>query len=220
MIPLGDASRRTLSFPIVTAGLICVNAFVFVLELIGGDDFINAYSMLPADVVSGQHVYTLFTSMFMHAGWEHIIGNMVFLWAFGPEVEDAMGGARYVIFYLLGGLASSAAEIAIDPSSTIPSLGASGAIAAIMGAFVITYPRDQIKSVLLIGWFARVTLVPALVFIGVWFLTQLFSEVGTVAGVQSDGVAYMAHIGGLIFGAATARLFEAGHDRTATALEV
>src|SRR5579859_1268538 len=217
MIPLGDASRRMVSFPIVTAGLICVNAFVFVLELIGGDDFVNAYSMVPADVVSGQHLYAVFTSMFMHAGWEHIIGNMVFLWAFGPEVEDAMGGARYLIFYLLGGLASSAAEIAIDPSSTIPSLGASGAIAAVMGAFVITYPRDQIKSVLVIGWFARVTLVPALVFIGVWFLMQLFSEAGTIASAQSDGVAYMAHIGGIAFGAATARLFEFGRPRTADA---
>ncbi len=217
MIPLGDASRRTLSFPIVTAGLICVNAFVYVLELIGGDDFINAYSMVPADIVSGQHVYTVFTSMFMHAGWEHIIGNMVFLWAFGPEVEDAMGGARFLMFYLLGGFASSAAEIAMDPSSTIPSLGASGAIAAVMGAFVITYPRDQIKSLLVIGWFVRVTLVPALIFIGLWFVAQLFSEVGTIAGAQSDGVAYAAHIGGLIFGAATARLFEAGHPRTSTA---
>jgi membrane associated rhomboid family serine protease len=183
MIPLGDASRRTVSFPIVTAGLICVTAFVFVLELIGGDDFVNAYSMVPTEVVSGQHLYTVFTSMFMHAGWEHIIGNMVFLWAFGPEVEDAMGGTRYLIFYPLGGLASSAAEIAIHPSSTIPSLGASGAIAAVMGAFVITYPRDQIKSVLMIGWFVRVTLVPAVVFIGIWFVMQLFSEVGTVAGV-------------------------------------
>jgi rhomboid family protein len=217
MIPLGDASRRTVNFPIVTAVLICVNAFVFVLELFGGDDFINFYSMVPADVVSGQHLYTVFTSMFMHAGWEHIIGNMVFLWAFGPEVEDAMGGARYLLFYLLGGLVSSAAEIAFDPSSSIPSLGASGAIAAVMGAFVITYPRDQIKSVLLIGWFARVTLVPALVFIGVWFLMQLFSEVGTVAGVESDGVAYMAHIGGLVFGAVTARLFEGGGNRTSSA---
>jgi rhomboid family protein len=216
MIPLGDASRRTVRFPIVTAGLICANAFVFVLELIGSDDFINTFSLVPADIVSGQHLYTLVTSMFMHAGWEHIIGNMVFLWAFGPEVEDAMGGGRYLMFYLLGGLASSVAEIAIDPSSTVPSLGASGAIAAVMGAFLITYPRDQIKSILVIGWFARVTLVPALVFISLWFLVQLFSEVGAVAGVQSDGVAYMAHIGGLIFGAATARLFEAGHRQTSS----
>src|SRR5579859_3942778 len=217
MIPLGDASRRMVSFPIVTAGLICVNAFVFVLELLGGDDFVNTYSLVPADVVSGQHLYTVFTSMFMHAGWEHIIGNMVFLWAFGPEVEDAMGGARYLMFFLLGGLASSVAEIAIDPSSTVPSLGASGAIAAVMGAFLITYPRDQIKSILVVGWFARVTLVPAVVFIGLWFVVQLFSEVGTVAGVQSDGVAYMAHIGGIVFGAATARLFEVGHRQTSSA---
>jgi len=217
MIPLGDASRRTLSFPIITAGLIVTNVFVFVLELIGGDDFVNAYSLVPADVVSGQHLYTVFTSMFMHAGWEHIIGNMLFLWAFGPEVEDAMGHPRYLVFYVLGGLAATLAEIAVDPTSTVPSLGASGAIAAVMGAFVITYPRDQIKSLLMVGWFVRVTLVPALVFIGVWFVLQLFSEVGTIAGLESDGVAYMAHIGGLVFGAATARLFEGGRTRTLTA---
>ena len=217
MIPLGDASRRTLSFPIVTAGIIVTNAFVFVLELIGGDDFVNAYSMVPADIVSGQHVYAVFTSMFMHAGWEHIIGNMVFLWAFGPEVEDAMGHARYLGFYLLGGLAAALAEILGDPTSTMPSLGASGAIAAVMGAFVITYPRDQIKSLLIIGWFVRVTVVPALVFIGIWFLTQIFSEAGSIGGAQSDGVAYMAHIGGIVFGAATARLFEVGRPRTADA---
>jgi len=213
MIPLSDASRRPRSFPIVTAGLIVANAIVFVFELIGGDDFVNAYSLVPADVLSGQHVYTVLTSMFMHAGWEHIIGNMVFLWAFGPEVEDAMGGLNYLIFYLLGGLAASAAEIALDPTSTIPSLGASGAIAAVMGAFVVTYPSDQIRSVLVIGWFVRVTLVPALAFIGLWFVMQLFSEVGTVAGLQSDGVAYMAHIGGLVFGAVTARMFESGGRR-------
>lgn len=217
MIPLSDASRRTVSFPIVTAGLICVNAFVFLLELVGGDDFINAYSLVPADVVRGQHLYTVLTSMFLHAGWEHIIGNMVFLWAFGPEVEDAMGSARYLVFYLLGGLAATFAEVALDPTSTIQSLGASGAIAAVMGAFVITYPRDQIKSVLLIGWFARVTFVPAILFIGVWFVLQLFSEVGTLSGVESDGVAYMAHIGGLVFGAAAARLFEAGRNQSSTA---
>ncbi len=210
MIPLGDASRRPLNFPIVTAGLIVTNAVVFLFELIGGDDFINAYSMVPADVISGQHVYTVFTSMFMHAGWEHIIGNMVFLWAFGPEVEDAMGSVKYLIFYLLGGLAASAAEIALDPTSTVPSLGASGAIAAVMGAFVVTYPADQIRSLLVIGWFVKVTVVPALVFIGLWFVMQLFSEVGTIAGLESDGVAYMAHIGGLVFGAVTAKAFESG----------
>jgi membrane associated rhomboid family serine protease len=104
MIPLGDASRRPLSFPVVTAGLITINCFVFLLGLIRGDDFANAYSMVTADVVSRQQLYTVFTSMFMHAGWEHIIGNMVFHWALGPEVEDAMGHGCYLVFYLLGGL--------------------------------------------------------------------------------------------------------------------
>jgi membrane associated rhomboid family serine protease len=210
MIPLGDASRRTVSLPIVTAGLIAVNAFVFVLELIGGDTFVLAYAMTPADLVSGQRLYSVFTSMVMHAGWEHIIGNMLFLWAFGPEVEDAMGHSRYLLFYLLGGVAAALVQVVGDPTSTEPSLGASGAIAAVMGAFVITYPRDQIKTVLLFGWFARVTLVPAVVLIGIWFVLQLFSEAGSIAAAQSDGVAYLAHIGGIIFGAATARLFEGG----------
>jgi rhomboid family protein len=157
------------------------------------------------------------TSMFMHAGWEHIIGNMVFLWAFGPEVEDAMGHPRYLVFYLLGGVAAAVAEIAGSPTSMEPSLGASGAIAAVMGAFVVTYPRDQIKSLLVIGWFVRVTLVPAVVFIGLWFVLQVFSDVGTIASAHSDGVAYGAHIGGIIFGAATARLFEGGQTRTTPA---
>jgi len=108
--------------------------------------------------------------------------------------------------------------MALDPTSTIPSLGASGAIAAVMGAFVVTYPADQIRSLLVIGWFVRVTVVPALAFIGLWFVMQLFSEIGTVAGLGSDGVAYMAHIGGLVFGAVTARVFETGgHSEPSTA---
>ena len=144
----------------------------------------------------------------MHAGWMHIIGNMVFLWAFGPEIEEAMGRFRYLIFYLLSGLAASLAQVAAMPSSTVPNLGASGAIAGVMGAFLITYPRDQIRTLVLFGWFARITFIPAALLIGGWFVIQLFSEVGAVAAVQSGGVAYMAHVGGFIFGAVTARPFE------------
>ncbi len=207
MIPLGDVSRRPVHFPVITAFIILVNGLVFVLELIGGDTFVKQWALVPADIVAGRHWITILTAMFMHASWLHILGNMVFLWAFGPEIEDAMNPGRYLAFYLAGGLAATLAQVAASPSSTIPNLGASGAIAAVMGAFLITYPRDKIRTVLIIGIFITVTIIPAMLLIGLWFLVQIFS-VGAVAGVQTGGVAYLAHIGGVIFGAITARLFE------------
>ncbi|MDR3476386.1 MAG: rhomboid family intramembrane serine protease, partial [Devosia sp.] len=184
-----------------------VNALVFGLELVNGDAFVARWSAVPADIVSGRHPMTLLTSMFMHASWSHIIGNMVFLWAFGPEIEEAMNPVRYAAFYLVGGVVAMLAQVAADPASTIPGLGASGAIAAVMGAFLITYPRDPIRSLLFFGWFARVAYIPAVLLIGFWFLTQLFS-LGAIADTQSGGVAYLAHVGGAIFGAVFARLFE------------
>ena len=209
MIPLSDASREPRSFPVVTTGIIVVNAFVFVMELMGGDAFVMKWSLIPANAVAGHHWITILTAMFMHAGWLHIIGNMVFLWAFGPEVEDAMGPLWYLPFYLLSGLAASLAQIALAPASTVPNLGASGAIAGVMGAFLVTYPRDRIRTVLLLGWFTRITFIPAALLIGLWFVIQLFSQVGAVANAQSGGgVAYAAHVGGFIFGAVTARIFE------------
>jgi len=207
MIPLGDASRRPVRIPVVTILIVLVNAFVFVRELIGGDAFVNQWSAIPAQIISGHGWITILTAMFMHASWSHIIGNMVFFWAFGPEIEDAMGPLRYLVFYLAGGLVAMLAQVAASPHSTVPNLGASGAIAAVMGAFLVTYPRDRIRAVLFIFVFVRVTFVPAALLIGFWFLTQLFSA-GAVAQAQTGGVAYLAHIGGFIFGAATARLFE------------
>jgi membrane associated rhomboid family serine protease len=208
MIPLGDASRRPRRFAVVTATIILVNALVFVMELMGGDAFVKQWSVIPADIVAGRHWSTILTAMFMHSGWMHILSNMVFLWAFGPEVEDAMPRPRYLALYLLSGLAAMLAQIAAIPGSTVPNLGASGAIAGVMGGFLVTYPRDQIKKVLFFGWFARVTVIPAALLIGLWFLTQLFSGVGAVADVQTGGVAYVAHVGGFIIGAVAARLFE------------
>jgi membrane associated rhomboid family serine protease len=207
VLPLADETRRPAEFPSVTALIIGVNLAVFIVELVAGDPFINAWAARSAEISSGHRLGTLLTSMFMHASWSHIVGNMVFLWAFGPQIEDAMGKLRYAAFYLAGGVVASLAEVAVDPSSTVTSLGASGAIAAVMGAFLVTYPRDQIRTVLLLGWFARVTFMPAVLLIGLWLLTQ-FVSLGTVTEDQSGGVAYMAHIGGAIFGAATARLFE------------
>jgi membrane associated rhomboid family serine protease len=132
---------------------------------------------------------------------------MIFLWAFGPEIEDAMGRGRYLLFYLAGGLVAMLAQILADPHSTVPNLGASGAIAAVMGGFIVTYPRDRIKAVLFILVFVRITFIPAALLIGFWFLTQLV-HAGAVAQVQTGGVAYVAHVGGFVFGAVTVRLFE------------
>lgn len=207
LIPLADASRRPVHVAVVTILLIATNVLVFVQELIHGDAFVTQWSAIPANILAGHGWITIFTAMFMHGGWMHIIGNMIFLWAFGPVMEDAMGPLRYLTFYLAGGVVAMLAQVFANPSSTIPNLGASGAIAAVMGAFLVTYPRDRIKAILIIFIFIDVTFIPAALLIGFWFLMQLFS-VGAVATVQTGGVAYVAHVGGFIFGAATARLFE------------
>jgi membrane associated rhomboid family serine protease len=208
-IPLSDASRRPVHFPIVTTCIILTNVFVFTLELSGGDSFVLKWSVIPADITAGHHWITILTGMFMHGSWLHIIGNMVYLWAFGPEIEDAMNPLRYLVFYLLGGLAAMLAQVAASPTSTVPNLGASGAIAAVMGAFLVTYPRDEIRAVLIIFIFifVRVTMIPAALLIGFWFLIQLFSA-GAIASAQTGGVAYLAHVGGAVFGAVSARQFE------------
>jgi membrane associated rhomboid family serine protease len=213
LIPLRDASRHPVRLPVVTAFIIVVNVFVFLRELMRGDAFVMQWSAIPAQIIFGHHWITIFTAMFMHGSWSHIIGNMIFLWAFGPEIEDAMGRGRYFLFYLAGGLVAMLAQILADPHSAIPNLGASGAIAAVMGGFIVTYPRDRIKAVLFILVFVRITFIPAALLIGFWFLTQLV-HAGAVAQVQTGGVAYLAHVGGFVFGAVTARWFE-GSSRPA-----
>ena len=206
VIPLGDASRRPVSMPVVTLLIILTNVVVFAFELAGGEPFVKQWSVIPAEITSGHHLITILTAMFMHGGWSHIAGNMLFLWAFGPEVEDAMGRWRYLLFYLAGGVVAMLAQVAASPHSTVPNLGASGAIAAVMGSFLVLYPRDQIRSVLIIFVFARIRYIPAALLIGVWFLSQLLS-VGAVATVQQGGVAYLAHVGGFLFGTLNTRLF-------------
>lgn len=206
IIPIRDASRRPTRFPLVTASIVALNVAAFILELAFGDAFAIRWAVIPAEISSGHHLLTIATAMFMHGSWLHIIGNMVFLWAFGPEMEDVMGPLRYAAFYLLGGIVSMLAQVAADPAATLPCLGASGAIAAVMGAFVITYPRDRIRVLLFFGFFYRITRIPAALLIGLWLLVQVFNA-GAIADVQSGGVAYMAHIGGIAFGALTGHLF-------------
>jgi membrane associated rhomboid family serine protease len=214
MIPLRDADRRPVRFPLVTVLIIGANSAVFVLELLKGPHFVLALSYIPAQVVTGKDLFTVITAMFVHAGWLHILGNMIYFWAFAPEIEDVMGRWRFAAFYLVGGLAASLVQIGVNPASTLPNLGASGAIAAVMGAFLITFPRDRIRTIVLLGFFVFIPFIPAVVLVGIWFLLQLFSEVGSVMAGQIGGVAHMAHIGGFVFGLLTARIFEtpAGRD--------
>jgi membrane associated rhomboid family serine protease len=206
VIPLGDASRRTRRFPVMTLLIIVANAYVFLRELAEGDAFVDRWAVIPAHILQGHNWITLITAMFMHAGWLHIGGNMVFLWAFAPEIEDAMGRFHFLAFYLLGGIVAMLAQVVGSGHSHIPCLGASGAIAAVMGAFIVMYPRDRIRSILWIVIIVRVTYIPAVLLIGIWFLIQLLN-VGLVANVKTGGVAYLAHVGGFLFGVVTAKLW-------------
>jgi membrane associated rhomboid family serine protease len=204
-VPLGDASRGPRRTFAITVLIIAVNVFLFFLELRGGNAFVRHWSAIPVRITHGHRSITLLTSMFMHGGWMHIIGNMIYLWAFGPEIEDAMGSARFLFFYLAGGLVAMMAQVVADPSSSIPVLGASGAIAAVMGAFIVTFPRDRIRTVLFFLIFFRVTYIPAALLIGLWFVMQVLNS-GSVAEVRTGGVAYLAHIAGFLFGVIFARL--------------
>jgi len=209
MIPLSDIDRRPSRFPLITILIIGMNTFIFLLELLNGPTFVVRWSLIPSEIAAGRNLTTILTAMFLHGGWLHIIGNMTFLWAFGPEIEDMMGKTRYLLFYLSGGLVAFGVQIAVNPSLPFPTLGASGAIAAVMGAFLITFPRDRIRTVVFLGFFVTIFFIPAIILVGFLFLIQLFTEVGSLAERRfSGGIAYAAHIGGFVYGMASAKLFE------------
>ena len=209
LIPLGDASRRPRTSAAVVVALIVVNAWVFFEELQHGNSFVRMWSAIPFRITHGHYAVTLITSMFLHASWMHILGNMVFLWAFGPAIEDVMGHFGFLCFYLLGGVGAMLAQVLGDANSHIPCLGASGAIAAVMGVFIVTFPKDRIRTLLFILIFIRITYIPAVLLIGFWFLTQVF-DFGVVAEARTGGVAYLAHIAGFLFGVVLGRLFVDG----------
>jgi membrane associated rhomboid family serine protease len=215
MIPLRDASRAPVRFPVVTVGLIVVNVLAFLWEVGSDDAAIIRWAVVPTELLRGQGWITPFTAMFLHGGLMHIVSNMVFLAVFAPMVEDAMGRGTFFVFYVLGGLAATAAQIAMDPASTVPQLGASGAIAAVMGAFLVTYPGDRIKVLWFFGVFAHVSYVPALILIGLWLVAQMLNQMGAVVEADAGGVAYAAHVGGAFFGMLTARIFERHAERRA-----
>jgi len=207
MFPLGSVSRRISGLPFVTVLIILMTCGVFYLELERGDPFILRWSVIPAEITAGVHPETLITSAFLHGGWMHIIGNMIFFWAFAPPMEEAMSSFRFVIFYLAGAAIAMAAHVAGAPESTVPALGASGAIAAVMGAFLVTYPTDRIRTLIVFPPFIRIVYVPAVVLIGLWLLLQFASYSTEMRQADTGGVAYLAHIGGAVFGVVTGRLF-------------
>ena len=215
-----DTDRRTV--PVITYALIAVNVLVWLLELGLGEKFINGFSTVPfeithnTDLVGTQTVQaggqsipirlyagptpiylTLLSSMFMHASWMHIGGNMLYLWIFGDNIEDRIGHVKFLVFYLICGLAASAADILFKTDSVIPSLGASGAIAGVLGAYLVLFPKRQVKVLMA----RQIVNMPAFLVLGLWILLQIFSQI-SVAGAQSGGVAYMAHIGGFVAGVA------------------
>jgi membrane associated rhomboid family serine protease len=201
MIPIGDDNSARRITPVVTYVLIALNVLVFFLELNNGEAFIERWAFVPQRFLAnpGGEFATLFTSMFMHAGWLHLLGNMLYLWIFGDNVEDRLGHALFFVFYILCGLAATFAQMAFNMASTIPNLGASGAIAGVLGAYLIMFPRGRVN--VLLGRF--VTPMSALIVIGFWFLLQLFSQVSAFTAssqTEGGGVAYMAHIGGFIAG--------------------
>ncbi|HMN13359.1 MAG TPA: rhomboid family intramembrane serine protease [Bellilinea sp.] len=199
MIPIGDDNSRRRIVPVVTYGIILLNAIMFFMELTQGEPFIMKWSFIPAEFMRNPagEMITIFTAMFMHGGWMHILSNMLYLWIFGDNVEDAFGHIPYLIFYLVSGIAATFAQLFVDPNSTIPNLGASGAIAGVLGAYLVLYPRGTVRVI-----FGRaLTNMPALIVIGLWAVLQLISGLGSItASGQQGGVAYMAHVGGFIAG--------------------
>ena len=224
--PIGDTQVQGGHKPFVSYTFIAINILVFLFQVSTPGNLICRFSIIPLDIIKGEGYYTLLSSIFMHGSWMHLIGNMLFLWVFGDNIEAKVGSLKFLIFYLAGGIFASFAHIYFSTAgmdlsqitcfpcsptnpcsegvnisvAVIPSLGASGAISAVMGAYLLMFPKSQIKVLVLI--FFRSFYVPALVFLGLWFIQQLLAGFGTIgpATASSEGVAWWAHIGGFVFG--------------------
>jgi membrane associated rhomboid family serine protease len=240
LMPIGDDNTGRRTTPYVTYALIAVNLFVFFLLQGGGanDRFTYGFSVIPREILSGRDLVdvvrteignipqapgpspihlTLFSAMFMHGSLMHLFGNMLYLWIFGDNIEDAMGHFKFFVFYILCGLLATGAHIFFDQNSIIPSLGASGAIAGVLGGYLLMYPSRLVR--VLVGWFGIIQL-PAIIVIGIWGALQLFSGISSVAKVQQGGgVAYMAHVGGFVAGLLLVKVF-ADRQRVASHAEV
>jgi membrane associated rhomboid family serine protease len=214
MIPIRD-QIPTQTVPIVNYLLIAANIIVFVIQFLlfagpNEEAFVYEFALIPAQVTAGLDlgdVRDIFTSMFMHAGLAHLLGNMLYLWIFGDNVEDSMGRLKYLLFYLVGGIVASAAHIFTNPDSQIPTVGASGAIAAVLGAYLVLFPQSRVLTIIPLGYFIRMSWIPAIIVLGLWFVLQLFSGVLSLGGPDVGGVAFWAHAGGFVAGVVMARLF-------------
>lgn len=211
MIPIRD-QIPTRSVPFVNYMLIAANILVFILMWLAGSNqeaLVWQFALVPSQVTVGLDagdVVRVFTSMFMHGGLAHIAGNMLYLWIFGDNVEDALGHGKYLLFYLFGGVVASLAHILTNPASQVPTVGASGAIAAVLGAYLVLYPHSRVQTIIPLGFFMRITLLPASIVLGLWFVLQLFSGFLSLGGPDVGGVAFWAHIGGFVVGVALALL--------------
>jgi len=219
MIPFKDDNPTTIS-PIITVGLIIINCLVFLFQLSLGSDgvrqFVIQMGTIPYEIthltnLPGSEAFspftTIFTSMFLHGGWMHLIGNMLYLWIFGNNIEDSMGHLRFIFFYLLTGVIASISHVISDPSSQIPSIGASGAIAGVLGAYLILFPFARVHVLFFFFIIIKVIRLPAVVVLGFWFILQLFEGLPSV-GAQTGGVAWFAHIGGFIAGVLMIKIFQ------------
>jgi membrane associated rhomboid family serine protease len=216
MIPLRDTIPSS-SFPIVTAGLITANALAFFYELSLGrelESFVMHYGAVPRrffapDTSLLERFFPLFISMFLHGGWVHLVGNMLYLWIFGDNVEDRLGHGRFLVFYLLCGLAAALAQISLNPASRIPMVGASGAIAGVLGGYLLLFPHSRVLALVPIVFFLQLVEIPAFIFLVFWFFIQFMSGAAAIATTQATagGVAWWAHIGGFMSGLALVYVF-------------
>ena len=206
MIPVKDDIPSS-SFPIVNTMLIALNVLVFIFEVSLGSNisvFISSYGMTPASIITDGITgwVTIFTSMFIHGGWEHIIGNMLYLFIFGDNVEDAIGHFKYLTFYIICGIVAAWGHILFNSHSLLPTVGASGAVAGVLGAYLLLYPRAGVLTLVPLGFFIRIIKIPALVVLGFWIILQLLFGLINIplSGEQSGGVAWFAHVGGFVTG--------------------
>ncbi len=214
MLPIGDESSARRIFPIVTIALIALNVYFFFQELSGGETFILRWAFIPARFVSNPMTesVTLFSSMFMHGGWLHLAGNMLYLWIFGDNIEERFGPFKFIIFYLLCGLAAALVQFFFNPESGIPTLGASGAIAGVLGAYFFLFPTRSVMVLMPFGIFH----ISALIVIGFWIVLQAFNGLGSLSSANTGGVAFMAHVGGFIAGIFLVWIFRSGKSRPIT----
>ena len=205
MLPIGDDNSARRTVPVVTYALIAINVLFFLVELSAGEDFIRQWSVIPRELLANPvaEFITIFTAMFMHGGWLHLLSNMLYLWIFGDNVEDRLGHAKFLLFYILCGIAATYAQAFVNPGSNIPNLGASGAIAGVLGAYLLMFPGGRVSVMMGRG----IIPMPAIIVIGFWALLQIFSSVGSVGQGDTGGVAYMAHVGGFVAGLILGMLF-------------